>query len=122
MENKCFLLENTKNFSALRADSDCSPLTFWIRQAPGKWYYCSLIFYNCIGTRLLNHVLRSTRVKTICFYFHLRDLVILKLLGHSIKTLCCFKENMSVGITQYDNEICAKCVCQHSTTEICSIT
>ena len=62
------------------------------------------------------------RVKTVCFYFHLRDLVILKLLGHSIKTLCCFKENMSVGITQYDNEICAKSVCQHSTTEICSIT
>ena len=62
------------------------------------------------------------RVKTVGFHLHLRDLVILKLLGHSIKTLCCFKENMSVGITQYDNEICAKCVCQHSTTEICSIT
>lgn len=61
-------------------------------------------------------------VKTVCFYFHLCELVILKLLGHSIKTLCCFKENMSVGITQYDNEICAKSVCQHSTTEICSIT
>ena len=35
VENKCFLLKNTKNFSALRADSDCSPVTFWIRHAPG---------------------------------------------------------------------------------------
>ena len=61
------------------------------------------------------------RVKRVCLYFHLRDLVILKYLGNNINTLCCFREKSSVNIIQQDNERYAECVCQHSITEICSI-
>ena len=60
------------------------------------------------------------RVKRV--YFHLRYLVILKYLGNNINTLHCFrKKKQCQYYTAKDNERYAKCVCQHSITEICSI-